>query len=104
MSKEQLADDCLLNAQTVANIAKLAKLSFDETQCIEYAQSLSKILAMMEQLQQFNTDDVEPLKSPHDNTQPLRIDVVTECNHREQYQAVAPATQAGLYLVPRVIE
>lgn len=104
MSKDQLADDCLLNSQTVSSIAKLAKLSFDDTQCVEYAQSLSKILAMMEQLQKFDTKDVEPLKSPFDNAQPLRTDTVTECNHREQYQAVAPATQAGLYLVPRVIE
>ncbi|EEB5915450.1 Asp-tRNA(Asn)/Glu-tRNA(Gln) amidotransferase GatCAB subunit C, partial [Salmonella enterica] len=39
-----------------------------------------------------------------DNPQPLRADVVTESNHRDEYQAVAPATQDGLYLVPRVIE
>ncbi|MGM7368829.1 Asp-tRNA(Asn)/Glu-tRNA(Gln) amidotransferase subunit GatC, partial [Acinetobacter baumannii] len=45
-----------------------------------------------------------PLKSPFDNPQPLRADVVTESNHRDEYQAVAPATQDGLYLVPRVIE
>lgn len=104
MSKEHTIDDCLLNSQTVANIAKLSKLSFNDSQCTEYAQSLSKILVMMEQLKQFDTDGVEPLKSPFDNAQPLRVDVVTECNQRDKYQAVAPATQDGLYLVPRVIE
>lgn len=94
----------LLNADTVANIAKLAKLSFNETQCAEFSQSLNKILGMMDDLQKFNTDNIEPLKSPFDNAQPLRVDEVTEPNKREQYQTVAPATQDGLYLVPRVIE
>ena len=93
-----------LNAQTVSAIAHLARLKLNDTQSAEYAQSLNKILGMMESLKGINTDDVEPLKSPFDHQQPLREDVVTEQNHREQYQAVAPAVQDGLFLVPRVIE
>ena len=93
-----------LNAQTVSAIAHLARLSLSDSQSTEYAESLNKILGMMESLKGINTDDVEPLKSPFDHPQPLREDVVTEQNHREQYQAVAPAVQDGLYLVPRVIE
>ncbi|MDO4223930.1 MAG: Asp-tRNA(Asn)/Glu-tRNA(Gln) amidotransferase subunit GatC [Acinetobacter sp.] len=104
MSKDQTTDQNLLNSDMVSSIAKLAKLSFDDAQCGEYAASLNKILGMMQHLQQFNTDDVEPLKSPFDNAQPLRADVVSEQNQRDAYQAVAPATQDGLYLVPRVIE
>ncbi len=53
----------------------------------------------METLKGINTDGVEPLKSPFDHPQPLREDVVSESNHREEYQAVAPAVQDGLYLV-----
>lgn len=93
-----------LNAQTVSGIANLARLSLNDTQSTEYAQSLNKILDMMETLKGINTDGVEPLKSPFDNAQPLREDVVSETNHREEYQAVAPEKQQGLYLVPRVIE
>ena len=93
-----------LNAETVAGIAHLARLSLNEAQSVEYAQSLNKILGMMETLKGIDTEGVEPLKSPFDNPQPLREDVVSEENHREEYQAVAPATEAGLYLVPRVIE
>ena len=93
-----------LNAETVSAIAHLARLSLNDTQSTEYAQSLTKILGMMDALKAFDTEGVEPLKSPFDNAQPLREDVVSETNHREQYQAVAPATQEGLYLVPRVIE
>ena len=93
-----------LNAQTVSAIANLARLSLNDTQSAEYAQSLNKILGMMDTLKAIDTEGIEPLKSPFDHPQPLRQDVVTETNHREEYQAVAPATEAGLYLVPRVIE
>ncbi len=93
-----------LNAQTVTAIAKLARLSLNDTQSVEYAQSLNKILGLMDTLKTINTEGVEPLKSPFDSPQPLREDVVSESNHREEYQAVAPATQDGLYLVPKVIE
>ena len=93
-----------LNAETVSAIANLARLSLDDSQCVDYAQSLNKILEMMDTMKGIDTDGVEPLKSPFDHPQPLRDDSVSESNHREQYQAIAPATQDGLYVVPRVIE
>jgi aspartyl-tRNA(Asn)/glutamyl-tRNA(Gln) amidotransferase subunit C len=104
MSTSDAQHSADLNAQTVSGIAHLARLSLDETQSAEYAQSLNKILGMMDTLKEINTDGVEPLKSPFDNPQPLRADVVSESNHRDEYQAVAPSVQEGLYLVPRVIE
>ncbi|MEG0481639.1 MULTISPECIES: Asp-tRNA(Asn)/Glu-tRNA(Gln) amidotransferase subunit GatC [Acinetobacter] len=104
MSTSDAQHTAELNAQTVSQIANLARLSLNDTQSAEYAQSLNKILGMMETLKGIDTEGVEPLKSPFDHPQPLRPDVVTETNHREQYQAIAPATQDGLYLVPRVIE
>ena len=67
-----------LNAQNVSSIANLARLSLDETQSTEYAQSLNKILAMMEHLKSIDTDGIEPLKSPFDHAQPLREDRVIE--------------------------
>lgn len=104
MSTSDAQHSADLSAETVSAIANLARLSLNDTQSAEYAQSLNKILGMMETLKGINTDGVEPLKSPFDHPQPLRDDVITETNHREQYQAVAPAVQDGLYLVPRVIE
>ncbi|ENX28652.1 Asp-tRNA(Asn)/Glu-tRNA(Gln) amidotransferase subunit GatC [Acinetobacter lwoffii] len=104
MSTSDAQHSADLSAETVSAIANLARLSLNDTQSAEYAQSLNKILGMMETLKGINTDGIEPLKSPFDHPQPLRDDVVTETNHREQYQAVAPAVQDGLYLVPRVIE
>ena len=104
MSASDAQQSADLNAQTVSSIAHLARLSLDDTQSAEYAQSLNKILGMMETLKGIDTEGVEPLKSPFDHPQPLRADVVSESNHRDEYQAVAPAVQDGLYLVPRVIE
>ncbi|GAB3040845.1 Asp-tRNA(Asn)/Glu-tRNA(Gln) amidotransferase subunit GatC [Acinetobacter apis] len=93
-----------LNAQTISGIANLARLSLNDTQSTAYAQSLNKILDMMDTLKRIDTDGVEPLKSPFDHPQPLREDVVSESNHRNEYQQVAPEVEGGLYLVPRVIE
>ncbi|SDB92854.1 Asp-tRNA(Asn)/Glu-tRNA(Gln) amidotransferase subunit GatC [Acinetobacter boissieri] len=93
-----------LDAQTVSSIANLARLSLNDTQSKAYAQSLNKILDMMHTLKNINTEGVEPLKSPFDNPQPLRDDYVSQSNHRNEYQAVAPSVEQGLYLVPRVIE
>lgn len=104
MSTSDAQHSADLSAETVSAIANLARLSLNDTQSAEYAQSLNKILGMMETLKGINTDGVEPLKSPFDHPQPLREDVVSESNHCEEYQAVAPAVQDGLYLVPRVIE
>lgn len=93
-----------LSVKDVENIANLSRLAINEQKAAEYADSLNNILALMKDLQSIDTNGVEPLRSPFDNPQPLRADVVTEPNRRDDYQAVAPATQDGLYLVPRVIE
>ena len=47
--------------------------------------------------------DIEPMANAQDATQRLREDVVTEVDHREKFQAIAPTTEAGLYLVPKVL-
>jgi len=70
----------------------------------EYARNLSAILTFVEQLNRVDTTGVEPLAHPLEATQRLRSDVVTEPDEREKFLRNAPLTEAGLYLVPRVIE
>ncbi len=48
--------------------------------------------------------DIKPLAHPLEATQRLRPDTVTETNDRENFQQVAPQTENGLYLVPKVLE
>lgn len=93
-----------IDRDTIENVAKLARLKLDEAQTDDVMQSISDILSMVDTLQSVNTDNVEPMANPHDATQRLRADEVTETNQREAFQALAPAAEEGLYLVPKVIE
>ncbi|MDH5327004.1 MAG: Asp-tRNA(Asn)/Glu-tRNA(Gln) amidotransferase subunit GatC [Gammaproteobacteria bacterium] len=93
-----------LDKDDVVNIAHLARLAINAKDIPEYAKNLSSILDLVEQMQQVNTDSVEPMAHPLDSTQRLREDAVTESNERDLFQSIAPAVEAGLYLVPKVIE
>lgn len=93
-----------LDPQDIASIAHLARLQVADTEAPAYAERLGNILEMVAQLQAIDTDAVEPMAHPMDATQRLREDIVSETNQRDAYQSIAPATEAGLYLVPQVIE
>ena len=93
-----------IEQQEIEKIAELARIRIDESQVGEVTQRITEILAMVDQLQAAETDGVEPLSNPHDATQRLRADVVTEGNQRDSFQAIAPAVEDGLYLVPKVID
>lgn len=93
-----------LDTSEVENIAHLARLGIDPADIVEYARNLSDILAFVEQLNAVDTTGVEPLAHPLEATQRLLADEVTETVEREDFQQCAPQTEAGLYLVPKVIE
>ncbi|GAA3939031.1 Asp-tRNA(Asn)/Glu-tRNA(Gln) amidotransferase subunit GatC [Litoribacillus peritrichatus] len=88
----------------VAKIAELARLKIEPSQLDQYAENLSSILDLADQLQAVDTDGIEPLANPLDAAQRLRADKVTETNQREHLQKNAPSAEAGLFLVPKVIE
>lgn len=93
-----------LDNTDVEKIAHLARLQISESDTLEVAQRISNILNMIDQMQNVNTDAVEPMAHPFDAVQRLRPDQVTETSQRDYFQKIAPATQDGLYLVPKVIE
>jgi aspartyl-tRNA(Asn)/glutamyl-tRNA(Gln) amidotransferase subunit C len=94
-----------LTRRDVENIAHLARLEITEAELPVYVGSLSAILAFVEQLSGAATGDVEPMAHPLEGqVQPLREDCVTETDRRASYQSNAPAVEAGLYLVPKVLE
>ncbi|MBC7489294.1 MAG: Asp-tRNA(Asn)/Glu-tRNA(Gln) amidotransferase subunit GatC [Glaciimonas sp.] len=93
----------------VKRIAQLTRLELTEDQSRTTLEELNGILSLVEQLRAVDTTGVEPLSHPiaalqTDLSLRLRDDVVTESNHREEYQLTAPAIEDGLYLVPKVIE
>ncbi|MGI1668976.1 MAG: Asp-tRNA(Asn)/Glu-tRNA(Gln) amidotransferase subunit GatC [Neptuniibacter sp.] len=93
-----------LDRSDVDKIAHLARLQIEEQDAPEYAQNLTNILDLVDQMQAVDTSDVSPMAHPLDAVQRLRSDVVTEENQRDQLQAVAPEVEEGLFLVPKVIE
>ncbi len=94
-----------LTRQDVEKIAHLARLSITEQEMPVYVTSLSSIVNFVDELSRAEVAHVEPMAHPLDGQhQRLRADVVSESDSHEKYQANAPAVQAGLYVVPRVIE
>lgn len=93
-----------LDKQDVEKIAHLARLGINDADVSAYAQNLSSILDLVEQMNSVDTDNVEPMAHPTDAVQRLREDEVRESNQRECFQKIAPQVEDGLYLVPKVIE
>jgi aspartyl-tRNA(Asn)/glutamyl-tRNA(Gln) amidotransferase subunit C len=94
----------MLSLDQIAKIAELARLELSATDAAALQQELNGILAMVDRMQAVDTRAIEPMSHPQQAMQRLREDRVTERDQRDKHQAIAPATEDGLYLVPKVIE
>ncbi len=93
-----------LSTEEVKKISLLARLAISDEEALQYSESLSEIFDLVAQMNAVDTDDIEPMAHPQDISQRLREDVVTASNEREKFQSIAPCTEKGLYLIPKVIE
>ncbi len=93
-----------LDKSDVEKIAHLARLTIDDADTADYAHDLNNIFQLVEQMSATDTAEVSPMAHPLDAHQRLRPDVVTEQDQRVLFQSIAPETEAGVYLVPKVIE
>ncbi len=93
-----------LTADEVKKIAYLARLGIDENDIETYAKDLSNMLDLMTQMGEMNTESIQPMAHPMDQIQRLRADEISESNQREHFQSIAPQVEAGLYLVPKVLD
>ena len=93
-----------LTLEQVKRIAHLARIEISDDEALTTQGHLNGIFQLIEQMQAVDTAGVEPLAHAQDVSQRMREDAVTEVDRRAAYQAVAPETEAGLYLVPKVIE
>jgi aspartyl-tRNA(Asn)/glutamyl-tRNA(Gln) amidotransferase subunit C len=93
-----------LDRAAVEKIAHLARLAISDEEKDGYARELSSILALVEQMNAADTADVPPMAHPLHMVQRLRPDEPTEADQRGLFQGIAPASENGLYLVPRVVE
>ena len=93
-----------LDKTEIEKIAHLARLHIGESETEEVATRIIDILALIDQMQSVDTEAVEPLAHPLDLVQRLRADEITEDNQRDSLQKLAPESEDGLYLVPKVLE
>ena len=94
----------MLSLDQITRIADLARLELSPAESAALQQQLNGILAMVDAMAAVDTEGVEPMSHPQEAMQRLREDAVSEADRRDQFQAVAPKVEDGLYLVPRVIE
>ncbi|SIN83592.1 aspartyl/glutamyl-tRNA(Asn/Gln) amidotransferase subunit C [Sulfurivirga caldicuralii] len=93
-----------LTIEEVNKIAALAAIRVEEDEKGEYAERLNNVLDLFAQMAAVDTTGVEPMAHPLELTQRLREDEVTEHDQHKKFQGIAPKVEAGLYLVPQVIE
>ncbi|MHB8347211.1 MAG: Asp-tRNA(Asn)/Glu-tRNA(Gln) amidotransferase subunit GatC [Acidiferrobacterales bacterium] len=93
-----------LDRTDVERIAHLARMEVGEQELVAYAETLSRILGLIEQMNAVDTDGIAPMSHPLGAGLRLRVDEVTETDQRERFQDISPSAQSGLYLVPKVIE
>lgn len=94
----------LLTDQDIKRIAELSRIAVNEAEITDARAKLNSIFALIEKMQSVNTDGVEPMAHPQDVSLRLREDEVTEPNRRDDFLALAPQAQDGMFLVPKVIE
>jgi aspartyl-tRNA(Asn)/glutamyl-tRNA(Gln) amidotransferase subunit C len=93
-----------LSLEDVKRIARLARIRVTDAEAAQTQSQLNGIFGLIEQMQGVDTAGIEPMAHAQDLSQRLRPDQAAEPDRRDAYQAVAPQTEIGLYLVPKVIE
>ena len=93
-----------INKSDIEHLCNLSKLNLDDEEQSVFLSQMQSILDMIEELQEVNTGDIEPMAHPLQMTQRLRDDEVTEFNDREKYQKNTDFAEDGFYKVPKVIE
>jgi len=93
-----------LSPDDVKRIARLARIEISDAEAGVSQTRLNAIFDLIATMQAVDTSGIPPMAHAQDVSQRLREDVVTETDHRATFQAIAPAVEDGLYLVPKVIE
>lgn len=93
-----------LTEADIKRIARLARIAVTQQETQTIRVELSNIFQLIETMQAVDTKGILPMSHSQDMAQRLREDRVTESNQRELFQSIAPQVDAGLYLVPKVIE
>lgn len=93
-----------MDIEQLQKLATLSRLNIAPEESQALAAELDNVLSLVDQLQAAKTEGIEPMAHPLQIDQPLRSDTAAQPADRTALQSIAPATEAGLYLVPKVID
>jgi aspartyl-tRNA(Asn)/glutamyl-tRNA(Gln) amidotransferase subunit C len=94
-----------ITSEAIEHIAHLARLGVEHTpEAVSIQEDLNRIVAMVDQITSANTQGIEPMAHPYSASQRLRPDIITESSQRDILLALSSKAEAGLFLVPQVIE
>ena len=93
-----------LTLDDVRRAAHLARIAIDDAAAEAALAQLTRVFGLIEEMQAVDISGIAPMAHAQDLMLRLRADAVTEGDQRQLFQSVAPEVEAGLYLVPKVIE
>ena len=93
-----------IDKNTINKIARLSRIKLDDKESEDYIKDLNSILDWVEQLNEVNTENVEPLSNISSSTLPKREDVYKDVNSSEEILENAPDKLEGFFAVPKVVE
>ena len=93
-----------IDKSDIKHLCNLSKLNLDEDEQSVFLNQMQSILGMIEELQEVDTGDIEPMAHPLQMSQRLRVDEITEFNERDKYQKNTEFAEDGFYKVPKVID
>ena len=93
-----------LSPDQIERLARLARIALGPAEEAAVVGQLNRVLGLIDQMRAVDTAGIEPMSHPLDVAQRQRPDAVAESDQRELFQSIAPAVEAGLYLVPKVLE
>ena len=93
-----------INKEEIKKVAHLARINVSQAEVDQVEKKLVGILALIEKMQELDTDSIEPMSHALDINQPLREDKVTEKDIRDKSLSLAPHSEQSLFIVPQVIE
>lgn len=93
-----------ISEQDLSRVAELARIRLDAATVAEVTRRIGNILGMIDSMQAIDTREVVPMAHPLETMQRLREDTVSESDRRAEFLQIAPLSEDGLYLVPRVLE
>ena len=93
-----------LTDKEIKKLSHLAKINIDSKDEEIVLSKLEGIIKLIDSMQKVNTDGIQPMSHALDITQPLRVDMVTEENQKNDFLKLGPESNENYFIVPRVVE